>query len=106
MTEQDILDWINEYTSDNGVAMIRGKHFDWEKCYYSHGDPNTWDRYIYLGNFDDKSAWYLRKEKILQINGVKLYCETPEAAEELVLAYAKANNKELGYLYTAKHIKT
>jgi len=108
MTEQDILDYINEYVSYNHVPMIRGTHFDWEKVDY-HDKRPIWNRCVYLGgrsmSGDIFEAWYLKEKKILDIVGVKIYCETPADAELIVLAYLKANDKELGHLYTREHIK-
>lgn len=87
---------MKRFISENDVNMVEGPTLNWEDLgsdifYISVGEPfstiNCVDFHYYL------------HETILSINGQQFFIETIAQAEDLIRAYAKANNYEIRELY-------
>jgi len=90
---------VKTYTSSNGVKMVRGKNFDWEK---SSKDifSITLSGEDFFGSYE---FWYHIESKTLNLakEEIAFYCETLEDAENLVLLCVKGTESlEIPPLYS------
>lgn len=87
---------MKEFISSNGVNMVEGISFNWEKFEFNIININIGYFYDYVSityNIDEKYISMSRNDKY------KIYCDNIIFAEFLVLSYVKANNLEISSLY-------
>ena len=90
------------YTSSNGVKMVRGKNFDWEKYGKTIFSISLSGEDYFLTH----EFWYETESKTLNIGKeeISFYCETLEDAENLVLLCVKGTESlEIPPLYKHKN---
>ena len=87
---------LKEFTSTNGLTMIIGKSFNWEKApiYRDKLEPFTY--LIWVGGLESMHHFsYDIKTNFLSFNGNEFYCSNLHQAEFIVSAFIKANNIDI-----------
>lgn len=100
---------MNEFTASNGIPMIEGRNFNWQKSKI-YADPESTEWFYSIGfHTNDGGMWqcgYYHEEGNLYISdmayssntSIKIAC-TLEMAEDIVMGFMEANDLELMPLY-------
>lgn len=94
-----------EYTSRNGISMIKGLSMDWEKSYQYYDNTGPWSLLIRVGGFTDSKSfmWKVNEDKSLSVydenSGCSFRALTLEQAEFFILSYLVQNKLDLPSLY-------
>src|SRR4051812_33440176 len=97
---------MKEFTSANGIHMIEGTFFNWEKLTPTGERKNEHHFHVSFGRgFDIKSAIFIQEDNVLRLDhAVRFYCEELIQAEMLLLLLIKGMNEQIMPLYIKKDL--
>ncbi len=91
------------FLSRNGITMVEGKYFDWEKSSI-YADSNK-EPFMFIlsfnipGKMDTKQCFYFPDKKLLSIGNSTFEVDNYEFAELICLSMMKGENRKIMPLY-------
>jgi len=102
------------FRSSNGIDMIEGKHFNWEKKNVFFDDTlGEWYRHIGFHSegeiwacnyYEDENKLYISNSSYSSTTSISFVCDI-DLAEEIVMAFVKSSKFTIQPLYDKKLVK-